>query len=59
MAKALPNPKRDQSIRTIKADFRSNLKEGDPEKVNEMLVKANSTLGKYEFIREKIQSQSL
>jgi hypothetical protein len=44
-AKSLPIAKREQSIRTIKGDFRSNLNESDPVRVMEMLVKANSTLG--------------
>lgn len=45
MAKALPEAKREQSLRTIKEDFRKNMGELDPVLVGEMLIKANSTLG--------------
>jgi Complex 1 protein (LYR family) len=45
MAKGLPETKREQSLRTIKEDFRKNMGELDPLLVNEMLIKANSTLG--------------
>ena len=45
MAKALPVAKREQSIRTIREDFRKNAGELNPDRVTEMLIKANSTLG--------------
>lgn len=45
MAKGLPEKKREQSVRTIKEDFRKNMGELDPLLVSEMLTKANSTLG--------------
>jgi hypothetical protein len=45
MAKGLPETKREQSLRTIKEDFRKNMGELDPLRVSEMLIKANSTLG--------------
>jgi hypothetical protein len=50
----LPTAKREQSIRTIKGDFRSNLNESDPIRVMEMLVKANSTLGYLKIVTPKI-----
>ena len=45
MAKGLPEAKREQSLRTIREDFRKNVGELNPDRVSEMLVKANSTLG--------------
>lgn len=44
-ARGLPEPKRAQSIRTIRDDFKKGASEMDAARVSEMLVKANSTLG--------------
>ena len=46
VARALPEPKREQSLRTIRADFKSGAIEMDSDRVEEMLKKAASTLGK-------------
>jgi Complex 1 protein (LYR family) len=45
MAKGLPEAKRDQSLKSIKEGFRNNVTEVDPQRVEEMLKKAQSTLG--------------
>lgn len=45
MAKGLPEAKRDQSLKSIKEGFRSNMSEVDPQRVGDMLKKAQSTLG--------------
>ena len=44
-ARALSEPKRSQSLRTIKEDFKKGALEMDESRVSAMLVKANSTLG--------------
>lgn len=46
MARGLPEAKRDQSLKSIKEGFRNNIGEVDPQRVGEMLTKAQSTLGK-------------
>ena len=48
-ARALPEPKRAQSIRTIRDDFKKGAGEMNEVRVGEMLVKANSTLGKRDY----------
>lgn len=45
MARGLPEAKRDQSLKSIKEGFRINVGEVDPQRVGEMLTKAQSTLG--------------
>ena len=45
MARGLPEAKRDQSLKSIKEGFRNNIGEVDPQRVGEMLTKAQSTLG--------------
>ena len=45
MARGLPEAKRDQSLKSIKEGFRINIGEVDPQRVGEMLTKAQSTLG--------------
>jgi hypothetical protein len=45
LAKSLPVAKRTESLQQIKDGFRNGMSESDPEKVREMLGKANSTLG--------------
>lgn len=47
-ARALSEPKRSQSVRTIKEDFRKGALEMDESRVSAMLLKANSTLGEHE-----------
>lgn len=58
MCKALPTlqNKRSDTIKTIKNEFRLNKNETNIEKINELLVKANSSLGYLKIITPKNRS---
>jgi hypothetical protein len=52
-AKRLPKLKKDESIRKIQEEFRKNSNEHNPERIEELLKYANSTLGYLKIVTPK------
>jgi hypothetical protein len=53
LAKRLPEEKRSTSIEQIRMEFRRNSDESDPSRVEDMLKKANSSLGYLKIVTPK------
>lgn len=58
IARRLPEPNRSQSLRHIRQEFRSNKGESSVERVEELLTKANSSLGYLKIIAPRTRVSS-